>query len=398
MSRNRIRYLLEQYANNKATETEMQELSSLLQQPVQKVDVLEVIEESLESATQPEWTSDRLDEMVRSILKADHLHLDEPGFSQVKKLFPRQLWTAAASIIVLIGLGIGLFYTVYKPKTEILASQEKRFKNDVEPGKYKAKLTLADGKTIVLDSASLGELARQGGIVVLNKDGRLIYTGNSRVSDATLLYNTLSTASGETYATVLSDGTKVWLNSGSSIRFPVAFKDNERSVEITGEAYFEVIHNTRKPFRVKTGNQVIEDIGTAFNVDAYEPEFKTTLVKGSAKVSSSMGQVFHILRPGEQSQFNAAGNLKVVYNANMDEILAWKNGMFSFENGDVSTIMKTLSRWYGLQVVYKSGITNEKIHLEAARNTSLTSVLKVMELTSGLRFVIEGRKVIIIEQ
>jgi hypothetical protein len=398
MSRKRISYLLQQYADNKATVTEVRELSALLQQPAQKATVLEVIEEGLESTTQPVWSSDRLDKMVQSVLHADQLN--EPVSTQVKKLYPRHLWMAAASIMVLISVGIGLFYSFHKPKTVPLASQEKRFKNDIGPGKYKAKLTLANGKTIVLDSVSLGELTREGGIVVLNKGGRLIYNGNGRLAGAPLLYNTLSTANGETYSTVLSDGTKVWLNSGSSIRFPVAFKGNERSVEITGEAYFEVIHNARIPFRVKAGNQVIEDIGTAFNVEAYadEPEFKTTLVEGSAKVTSAVGQrVFHILRRGEQSQLNAAGKLKVVYDANMDEILAWKNGMFSFENGDVSTIMKALSRWYGLNVVYKTGTVKEKIHLEAARNTSLTNVLKVMELTSGLRFVIEGRNVTVLE-
>jgi transmembrane sensor len=265
---------------------------------------------------------------------------------------------------------------------------------DVMPGKTKALLTLANGDKIVLDSVAFGKLAQQGNTAVLNENGQLIYTAGSQ-QESHPVYNTLTTARGEVYPLVLSDGSKVWLNAASSIYFPVAFTGKKRIVEITGEAYFEVAKNKTMPFIVRVNGAEIQVLGTQFNVMAYNDEatVNTTLLEGSVKFEKNGNSIF--LRPGEQSQLNLTGKIRVVNDVNIKKVMAWKNGFFDFEGSDFETIANQLSRWYDVEVKYEKKI-DEQFYAEIPRNTKLSVVLKALELTGKVDFKIEGRNIIVI--
>lgn len=296
----------------------------------------------------------------------------------------KRIAVAASIIIALATIG----YFVIPNRTEeppTAQSQDQRFKNDVNPGGYKARLTLADGTVVVLDSVVNGELAKQGGTVVLNKDGQLVYDVQHTTKD--VLYNTLSTAKGEIYTTTLSDGSKIWLNSASSIRFPVSFTGSERRVEITGEAYFEVAKDPAKKFIV-TGNGITTEVlGTHFNVNTYADEAtsKVTLLEGSVRINNSV-----TIKPGQQAQ--VAGSISVNSNVNVDEVMAWKNGFFQFNSSSIESVMRQIMRWYDVEVAFEGKVT-EKLGGEIPRNVPLSSLLKMLERTGLVEFRIEGKKV-----
>ncbi|HET6994977.1 MAG TPA: FecR domain-containing protein [Chitinophagaceae bacterium] len=319
-----------------------------------------------------------------------------------------RMWRrVAVAAAVILAIATGGYLLVFKKtaKTEIAKTQQQRFNNDVDPGNFKAKLTLADGRTIILDSAAEGEIVKQGNATVVNQNGQLVYSPYSVPDSARrsplsgLIFNTLATAYGETYTTVLADGSKVWLNSASSIKFPVAFTGKERRVEITGEAYFQVRHNDKMPFRVIVNGVQIEDLGTEFNVNAYSDEgaTKTTLIEGSVKVGPEPGEGparGTIIKPGQQAIVTKNGQLTTNTPGNLNKIIAWKNGMFQFENDNLDDVMRQLSRWYNITVVNNSGL-KENFTGEIPRTAKLTTILKAIELTSNTKFVIEGRNITI---
>jgi transmembrane sensor len=207
----------------------------------------------------------------------------------IERATTRSMWkTVAAAAVVTAVLGAGAWLLLKKePAKQVATVQpaENTLLADATPGAYKAQLVLDDGSTIELDSAGSGKLAQQGNMQVMNADGQLVYTKDG-ATKATALYNTLKTARGQMYPVKLSDGSAVWLNSSSSIRFPVAFNEQERRVEITGEAYFEIAHNDKKPFTVSVNGTEVQVVGTVFNINSYTDEgsMKTTLLKGAVKV------------------------------------------------------------------------------------------------------------------
>ena len=283
--------------------------------------------------------------------------------------------TAAAAVLLFVVTGAYLF-VLKEHKQATLA------KSDVLPGHSGAILTLSNGKKIILDSARNGELAKDASVDIIKKDGEIAYSGNT----TEIIYNTISTDKGRQWQLVLPDGSRVWLNAASSIHYPLSFTKDERVVEITGEAYFEVVHNVKKPFRVKAGNQIIEDIGTSFNVNAYQDEqgIKTTLITGAIKVQDIL------LKPGE-----AYMNGKIAA-ADADAAIAWKNGLFELSNADVPSIMRQVSRWYDIEIVYKGTVPKGTISGEVPRNLNLSEVLKVLAL-SGIRCEIDGKKLMVFE-
>jgi ferric-dicitrate binding protein FerR (iron transport regulator) len=332
---------------------------------------------------------------------------------KVKKMSSYRRIAVAAAIILLIGLATLVAVLTNNHKTPPqTANHEQNFKNDVDPGKYKARLTLADGTVVILDSAETGQLAQQGNTVIVNKDGKIVYDAKGQVPGE-VLYNVLSTARGETYATVLADGTKVWLNSASSIKFPVAFTGKERVVEITGEAYFEVAHRAKQPFRVHLPNgSVVEDIGTSFNINSYTDEdaIKTTLIEGSVRVTplspAGGGEVNAspdrkrpgvdrgiILKPGQQA-VDTRNSLLTTRSADLDAVLAWKNGLFQFNNADIKTVMRQLARWYDIEVVYEGAIPVRKFEGKIQRDLSLADVLEPLA-KNQVHFKIEGKRITI---
>jgi transmembrane sensor len=313
----------------------------------------------------------------------------------VSKLFPAKtvlkrssgLWrhVAAAAVVVVI-ITTATYFWLSQIKKQLMvnaSSQTQRYKNDVAPGKYKAKLTLSDGLTVMLDNTTSGELEKQGKTVIVNKDGQLVYK-DPAASNTEVLYNTLTTAKSESYATTLSDGTKIWLNAGSSVTYPVVFADNERKVTFRGEAYFEVAKNVAKPFKATIMSQSgetkgeVEVLGTHFNIMAYDDE--TTVRNQSV-----------ILKPGQQSIFGGK-EIKVINDVNMDKITAWTNQDFHFSEDDIKTIMRQLARWYDVEVVYEGNIPSRTFYGLISRNKKLTEVLNVLE-GMDIHFRIEERKI-----
>jgi transmembrane sensor len=313
---------------------------------------------------------------------------------------------AAAAIVVGVVATAGWIWLMPASKSNIAQTEKQAvIKSDVAPGGNKAMLTLANGSTIVLDSAANGMLISQGNVKVEKlANGQLSYTVLAHNNTA-VTYNTLSTPTGGQYQLLLPDGSKVWLNSASSITFPTAFTGRERKVNITGEAYFEVAHNSKMPFVVEKGRMAVEVLGTHFNINAYDDEdaVRTTLLEGKVKVvhhepatRGIKNEQSAILKPGEQAAVSLSSHAIPVQAADVDVVMAWKNGLFHFENADVKTVMRQLRRWYDIEVEYRGAVKNEPLFVEVPRNTNLSDVLKVIESTTGLRLAMEGKKVIVL--
>ena len=299
----------------------------------------------------------------------------------------------AAVVLILFGYSIMTMMQKERPK-QVVAKVEQPVVEDVAApdGNY-ASITLAGGEKIDINGSSRGTLASQGKVqVIKSADGLIIYkvaTGRVR---GKMQFNTLANPKGsKVIGMVLEDGTKVWLNAGSSLTYPVAFIGKERKVSIPGEAYFEVAKKKSMPFRIMKGEMMVEVLGTHFNVNAYgdEPHMKVTLLEGAVKVSS--GNVSGILKPGQQAKVKD-NDINVQSDINIDQVMAWKNGYFSFEKAGITEVMRQIARWYNIEVAYDGEIPNERFGGELRRNSKLSSVLKVLE-KSGVKFRIENNKV-----
>ena len=298
-------------------------------------------------------------------------------------------WIAAASVIAAIGIGAYFIFSNKPSKpTEIVKGPETY---DIKaPVTNKAMITLSDGRIVSLDSLKSGMLATQGDVKVeKTADGKIVYNGSSKQ----IIYNTLTNPRGSRVIDMtLADGSRVWLNAGSSITYPVAFVAIERKVTITGEAYFEVKHNSVMPFVVSKGNMKVEVLGTHFNVNAYDDEdnIKVTLLEGSVKVIN--GGSSGLLKPGEQAQVN--GEVNVVHGVDIAAVMAWKNGYFNFNNADIGTVMRQVARWYDVEVIYEGPKPVGHYAGEIPRDASVAEMLKVIKV-SGVNFKIEGKKIIV---
>lgn len=304
----------------------------------------------------------------------------------------KKLIAIAASILLLITVGIVFRNSLIKEQT--IANNTKV--NKITPGGNKAVLTLADGSQIVLESAKRGVLANQQNSIV-NKaaDGKLVYDASKKQQDNKQLqysYNTISTPNGGQYQVVLPDGTMVWLNAASSLKFPVAFTGKERNVELSGEGYFEVAKNKAMPFRVTVNHSTVEVLGTHFNIMGYadEKSTNTTLLEGSVKIISGNKQ--KLIVPGEQARVN--GEIEVA-KVNATQAVEWKNGNFNFSHENIETIMRKVARWYNVTVQYQGTITNEGFVGTVPRSENITEVLNALELTGLVHFKIIERRVIV---
>lgn len=309
----------------------------------------------------------------------------------------RLRWYAINAAIVL--MVIGFWYTGYKNnKVKLNTNAKTSIKNKIVPGSNKAILTLANGHKINLSDASKGKLAEQAGIKVSKAaDGKLVYTvAEIHHTDSVNSneYNMIETPRGGQYQVNLPDGTKVWLNAASSLRYPTHFKAIERRVELAGEAYFEVAHNKDSPFIVSSQKQEIRVLGTHFNINAYADEatVNTTLLEGSVQVSLTDTHLSRLLKPGQQAQVNQHIN---VVNANVQEAIAWKNGMIKFTNQNIRYVMRMISRWYNVDVVYDGHVSNVGFGGSVSRSMNISEILGVLETTGYVHFKVEGRSVIV---
>ncbi len=304
------------------------------------------------------------------------------------------LWLRlAAAAVVLVFLSVGGYFLIGKKASNQQQTAQNQI-HDIAPGGNKAILTLADGKKISLTDAKNGTLANQD-VVNINKtqDGQLVYNiSNHQNGNAqTITYNTIETPRGGQYHLTLADGTQVWLNAASSLRYPTTFTGKERKVELTGEAYFEVVHNAKSPFKVISNGQEVEDIGTHFNINAYtdEPSTKTTLLEGAVRVSENNHS--KILNPGQQATIS--NHTLTINTVDTEEAIAWKNGQFVFENENIHSIMRKLSRWYAIEPEFAINASKEGFTGTISRNKNISEVIKLLELIHAGHFKIEGRRI-----
>jgi ferric-dicitrate binding protein FerR (iron transport regulator) len=319
------------------------------------------------------------------------------GIQKRKKSSKIILWASSIAALALIIFSIGSNFHK-QDQSEIVVNEAPPKVYDKDPGGNKAVLTLADGSKIVLDDANNGTIAKQGQISISKApDGSIIYDIPAVLADlkmGTTFYNTIETPKGGKYQIILPDGSKVWLNSVSSLRFPAVFNGKERNVELTGEAFFEVVRNNEKPFIVKTSAMSVMVTGTQFNVMAYSDEnyTATTLVEGSVNVSNKTSNM--VLRPGEQVVSNEGAKLSKNM-VDVEQNIAWKNGLFQFSNSDMRTVMNQISRWYDVTIEYQGMVPEKHFGGYISRDSKLSQVLKILEL-SGVKFKIEEKKIIVL--
>lgn len=385
-NKERITQLSRKLLDNTITEAEAQELAVWLNEYDGKD--LEI------SSTLTDDIARRQKEMLQTISRdKNKLISEDRNKDQAIKIARRKKhwqWTAAAVIIVFLGASI--YY--YESSRSFNATSNSFAVSDtagapIPPGTNKAILTLADGSKIDLANAGNGTIAVQGAAKVQKTaDGKLFYSG-THAGKPVALYNTLSTPKGGQFTIVLPDGTKVWINAASSLRFPAVFTGSERVVELSGEAYFKVVHNDKMPFKVKAGNRLIEDIGTVFDVNAYndEPALKATLVEGSVRIGSVT------LRPGQQAIGTGKDHI-TVRQVNVQDATAWVNGQLSMDDISLQEFMRQLSRWYDVDVQYMGNIPGRHFSGTLDRNAYLSDIIRVLE-NYGIHVKLEGKKIIV---
>jgi hypothetical protein len=404
-----IENLFQRFLDNKCTQAEVKILLQYFDADENEVLLRSLIRKQSEAISDTPLSSEKLETLLESTYRkiADEIAGDTAiASSPVIPLYHR-LWfriSAAAAVIFFISVTAFYFLHQYNDRTTVQTQNSTQLIKDIPPGTNNAVLTLDNGTMIVLDSAANGTLTQQGGIKVLKVNGQIAYdkTGNANLQ-AVPIYNTITTARGNQYQVVLADGSKVWLNAASSIRFPSFFTGNERKVEITGEAYFEVAKDATKPFRVEFNNQrgekaEIEVLGTHFNVNAYpdEEDVKTTLLEGSVKVSK--GNESLLIVPGEQARVsnNSSGVKEITLKKDvvLSQVMAWRDGFFVFNNSDIKMIMRQVARWYDVEVDFEGKIPSEGFTGKVSRNVPLSKFIKVLKL-NDVNVKTEGRKIII---
>jgi transmembrane sensor len=343
MNNNRLKYLLQQYFDDTISRADCTELLNYLKEtPAEIADLVD--EKSLKLDNDPEFSQIQARKVLDNIKTAPRFNQAPLAVKPKTKIISLFISAAKVAAVISVFSTVG-FYFIYKHKP--VNNQVAIVKSSkILPGSNKAVLTLANGKAIVLDNKANGTLAKAGQVQV-NKvaNGKLVYDALSndvkaKVIDNALVYNTLSTPRGGEYQVVLPDGTHVWLNSASSLSYPVEFAGNERRVKLTGEAYFEVAKNKDKPFYVNSNKVQVRVLGTHFNISAYndDDEFTATLLEGSVQVSKNNSQ--SLLKPGQQAVINNGADMIRVSQANINEVMAWKNGYFIFNDDNIATILK----------------------------------------------------------
>jgi len=304
-------------------------------------------------------------------------------------------WAAAAILVVFASSVYFFLDKAVEPSAPALVQQPA----DIAPGMEGAILTLADGSTVVLDSLGNGIVAAQIGAQAVIRNGELMYEATGEPVEK-ISYNTLHTPKGRQFALTLSDGTKVWLNAASSIRYPANFAGKERWVDITGEVYFEVAASSQAPFRINVdGRAMIDVLGTDFNVNAYANEayIRTTLINGAVRVAagqSTRASEAVVLKPGQQAQLSTDGGIKLVKDADIEKVIAWKDGLFNFDGATLEEVMKQLERWYDIEVIYEQGVPDKKLIGKMTRGLTLNGLMiGLKEL--GIRTRLEGRQLIV---
>ncbi|SFH37613.1 FecR family protein [Pedobacter insulae] len=390
-----ISELLDRYLRGETNPEETRELLKLFESNPARNYLYELVDKKFDEGVEANADilarlnplTDRVEKKLNLLIRKDN------QFRPIRRL---RLGVVAAAASIIVALGGVLIYHYGKEK---ISSGSSIAVIDVDPGGNRAKLILSDGREINLENAATGTLANESGaIATKNSEGVISYSmAESSASAST--FNTIQTPNGGTYQVRLPDGTKVWLNATSSLKYPVSFSGRkERMVELIGEAYFEVSHNARQPFLVSTSTQTVEVLGTHFNINSYADEGRiiTTLEEGSVKIASSANS--KIIKPGEQS-VNEGGKLQVQA-ANMETALAWKNGNIIFKSATINEIMRQVKRWYNIEVIYEGKANPNLFSGGISRNSKLSVLLNVLK-DNGINFELKenaNNKTLVIKQ
>lgn len=401
MNTERLEILLELLAKDQLDNEQADELQQLLAEEKTVAEARKWIEKKLEGwpADKP-YNAQRFDPLFTQIVSIDRSFEGSIPATKARSFSLGWLKYAAAAAIVIIA---GWFLLERKTTGHTpVVSNVKETATDLVPGSDKAILTLSDGSKVeVLPSRTT---LVDGQVKIANNGTTLDYRGadGAAMAPGSIVYNTMTTPRGGQYKLTLSDGTKVWLNASSSVTFPTIFPGSERKVQITGEVYFEVSRDPSRPFHVSTDKMDVEVLGTHFNVNAYtdEPLVSTTLLEGSVKIKSirqnAAGSV--VLKPGEQAQMDDdAASIAVKKDADLEQIVAWKNGINSFKDADIKTIMRQVSRWYDVDVVFEGTIPPSKTFTgEFSRSDNASKIFSLFDF-AGIRCRIEGKKVFVMQ-
>ena len=395
MPNTRLELLFNRFISRESTEAEKAELMQLLADEANEEQAGELFGKAWHSFTplsptpNGPFTPDQSQAIWHRIFST--IQSTGVGTSLLKRIGWRRA-AATAAILVFLIAGTWLFFN-----NQAKTGDHVTFRHDIAPGSDKAILTLDDGRQILLDSSRSGVITAQGGVTIdRSSAGQLVYSAE-KAAAAGVRYNKVETPRGGQYRIVLPDGTKVWLNAASSIKYPVAFTGIDRSVELAGEAYFEASKNKDRPFRVLSGGQAVEVLGTHFNIKAYgdEPATVTTLLEGSVRVTAQKNGSA-LLKPGQQSIDPWQGSPLQVRDADTEAAVAWKNGLFMFDHEELGSIMRKIARWYNVEVVYRnSDVSREIFGGSVTRFGNVSDVLTMLQVTGNVRFSIDGNKIIV---
>ncbi|SHL97329.1 FecR family protein [Chitinophaga sp. CF418] len=381
-----IHQLFQLYVTNQATDEQVRELFLFLQDPANDAVSHELVSRQLsEDADTDKRSSESQKRVWENMLEFNKSLHGQWQKQKRKPAVTMMRWVAAAGLIT----AITTFVFVNRqpvPKAETAM--------DIPAGGNKAVLTLSDGSIIRLDSAINGTIARQGNVAIIKSaNGEVRYDSKGDAADDEVLMNKMTTPMGGQYQIVLPDGTKAWLNAASSITYPVFFAGNDRKVAVTGEVYLEVAKDMSHPFIVDvTGHSGIEVLGTSFDINAYEDEgkIKTTLIDGRIRITGST----IILKPGQQVVESANEPLSVLTDVNIEKEIAWKNGIFYFEDASLPLVMKQLARWYNIEVLYKGAVPELRINGKMDRNLTLQGVMDFLT-KMGVNYTMKSHTILV---
>lgn len=413
-----IESLWNKFIRNQATRQELDELFHYVDSAPANDDLFSFIDRQLlEQQSLTSIEADSKASILQDTLRSGKQWSEEISAFQSTPLLERRVrrvpfyrrWLYAAAALLI--LSAGTYFWLLQKQSQILTDNIKKATPDIAAGKEGAILTLADGTQVVLDSMGNGVVATQNGTKVVLKDGQLAYDPAARASRE-MSYNTMTTPKGRQFSLVLPDGTRVWLNAASSLKYPTTFSGTERRVEVSGEAYFEVTKNAKMPFKaVISGQAEVQVLGTQFNVKAYtdESNMHATLLEGSVTVLPSVttstvtsaNPPSVTLKPGQQAQLPMGEQMQkritVVSNADIEKVMAWKNGLFNFNGTSLTEVMKQLERWYDIEVVYEKGVRDIELEGKMTRDVSLKGLLRILG-NLGVKAQLEDRKLTLLPQ
>jgi len=393
MAHNQLSYLYQRFLNDTASPQELAELKAYFNNPDYQEEIMRLMDKewNFTGDISTELPTDRAESIYNQIISQSQ------GVRSFKLL--KRISVAAAFLIALGGISY-YFLSNNKVNTKVIASANNNPKTqDIPSGSNKAILKLASGKIVTLDDVKQGESLVEPGSTILKKtDGQLVYTSNNQSqSDEKASLNTLEVPKGGEYKITLPDGTNVYINAASSLIYPTHFNAKERSVTLSGEAYFEVAKNSNAPFKVNVLNkQSVDVLGTSFDISAYadDAQIQTTLIDGAVKVVSQKSSV--VLKPGEMAVNDLNSFRFKITNVDTTEVLAWKNGYFIFNNESLKSIMTKISRWYDVDITIKGNIDAVNVIGNYDRKKTLLNLLKGIELTNNVQFIVKDKKITVI--